>query len=89
MVSLLAVCFAVYAWVSAIRATGKVIQEYLLLGILVVLHIAMFCELRVNQRPATLRLEVVAVDCVGFGLWSEVLEMNCLAKLVPDVVAAK
>ena len=58
MVPLLAVCFAVFAWVPALRATGEVIREYLLRGLLppdiaktVVKHLAQFSG---NTRGLTL-----------------------------------
>ncbi len=58
MVPLLAVCFAVFAWVPALRVTGEVIREYLLRGLLppdiaktVVKHLAQFSG---NARGLTL-----------------------------------
>ena len=58
MVPLLAVCFAVFAWVPALRAPGAVIREYLLRGLLppdiaktVVKHLAQFSG---NARGLTL-----------------------------------
>ena len=58
MVPLLAVCFAVFAWVPALRAAGEVIREYLLRGLLppdiaktVVKHLAQFSG---NARGLTL-----------------------------------
>ncbi|MEO7108140.1 MAG: YhjD/YihY/BrkB family envelope integrity protein [Rhodoferax sp.] len=58
MVPLLAVCFAVFAWVPALRAAGEVIREYLLRGLLppdiaktVVKHLAQFSG---NARSLTL-----------------------------------
>ncbi len=58
MVPLLAMCFAVFAWVPALRAAGEVIREYLLRGLLppdiaktVVKHLAQFSG---NVRGLTL-----------------------------------
>ena len=58
MVPLLAVCFAVFAWVPALRAAGEVIREFLLRGLLppdiaktVVKHLAQFSG---NARGLTL-----------------------------------
>jgi membrane protein len=58
MVPLLAVCFAVFAWVPALRTVGEVIREYLLRGLLppdiaktVVKHLAQFSG---NARGLTL-----------------------------------